>query len=94
MTAMEYIDLVDKSGRIMRTDKRGAIEADLAPILARIGVNPGRWMETVSGFGDNFSLVAGMVLNLRNYAEHFGRRWFRGIGASRAAFASPPFQPA
>ena len=94
MTAMEYIDLVDQSGRIMRTGKRGAIEADLAPILVRIGVNPGRWVETVSGFGDNFSLVAGMVLNLRNYAEHFGRRWFRGIGASRAAFASPPAQPA
>ena len=94
MSTGEYIDLVDKSGRMMRTDKRGAIEADLAPILIRIGAKPERWMETVSGFGDQFSLVAGLVLNLRNYAEHFGRRWFRGIAASRAAFELPPTQPA
>jgi putative transposase len=94
MTTAEYIDLVDKSGRMMRADKRGAIEADLAPILVRIGAKPERWMETVSGFGDQFSLVAGLVLNLRNYAEHFGRRWFRGIAASRAAFVLPGTQRA
>ena len=94
MTAAEYIDLVDRSGRVIRTDKRGAIEAGLAPILLRIGANPERWIETVSGFGSNFSLVAGLVLNLRNYAERFGRRWFRGIAASRAAFAVLPAQPA
>jgi len=94
MTTAEYIDLVDKSGRMIRRDKRGAIEADLAPILVRIGANPERWMETVSGFGDQFSLVAGLVLNLRNYAEHFGRRWFRGIAASRAAFVLPGTQRA
>jgi putative transposase len=29
MTAIEYFDLVDKTGRMTRTDKRGAIDADL-----------------------------------------------------------------
>ncbi len=40
MTAADYFDLVDQSGRILRSDKRGAIDADLAPILLRIGANP------------------------------------------------------
>lgn len=40
MTAGEYFDLVDKSGRLMRLDKRGIMDADPAPILSRIGVNP------------------------------------------------------
>jgi hypothetical protein len=33
MTTAEYIDLVDRSGRMIQSDKRGAIDADLAPIL-------------------------------------------------------------
>ena len=48
MTATEYFDLVDKSGRFLRSDKRGAIDADLAPILLRIGANPEAWIDTVS----------------------------------------------
>jgi len=39
-TAEEYFDLVDKSGRITRADNPGVIDADLAPILLRIGTNP------------------------------------------------------
>ena len=91
MTAGEYFDLVDKSGRMIRSDKRGAIEADLRPILVRIGVNPQAWMETVTTFGDRFSLVAGLASNLRRYADELGRRWFKGVSAAQVAFAlSPP----
>ena len=91
MTASEYIDLVDKSGRMIRSDKGGAIEGKLRPILLRIGVNPQAWTETVSDFGNKFGLVAGMLFNLRNFADQLGRRWFKGVGASRAAFTlSPP----
>ena len=91
MTASEYFDLVDKSGRMIRMDKRGAIEANLRPILERIGVNPQAWTETITDFGDKFSLVAGLLCNLRRYADQLGRRWFKGVTAARTAFAlSPP----
>lgn len=39
MTAVEYFDFVDKSGRMTRSDRQGAIDADLASILLRIGAN-------------------------------------------------------
>ena len=91
MTASEYIDLVDKSGRMIRSDKRGAIDANLRPILLRMGVNPQAWTETISDFGDRFSLVAGLLCNLRNFADQLGRRWFKGVAAARTAFTlSPP----
>jgi putative transposase len=91
MSAAEYFDLVDQSGRTIRSDKRGALEADIAPILLRIGANPEAWVGTVSGFGNQFHLVAGLVLHLRNFADELGRRWFKGAAAARAAFApSPP----
>ena len=86
MTAAEYFDLVDRSGRMIRSDKRGAIDANLAPILLRIGANPEAWAETISGFGYKFSLVAGMLSSLRHLADQFGKRWFKGVAAARAAF--------
>ena len=90
MTTAEYFDLVDKSGRIMRSDKRGAIDADLAPILLRIGANPNAWIETVSRFGSKFRVAAGLVSNLRAFADRLGRRWLQGVAMARAAFASQP----
>ena len=87
MTAAEYFNLVDKSGRMIRSGKGQTIDGDLKPILLRIGANPQAWTETISGFGDKFSLVAGLVSNLRNFANHLGRRWFKGVSAARAAFA-------
>jgi putative transposase len=90
MTAAEYFDLVDKSGRMMRSDKRGAIDADLAPILLRIGANPEAWLDTISRFGSKFRLAAGLLSNLRNFANQLGRRWLKGVATARVAFASAP----
>ena len=92
MTPAEYFDLVDKSGRMTRSDKRGAIDADLAPMLLRIGANPDAWLETVSRFGSKFRLAAGLVSNLHNFADQLGRRWLQGEATARAAFASSPLQ--
>ncbi len=88
MTALEYFELVDKSGRIFRSDKRGAIDADLAPILLRIGANPDAWLETISGFEHKFCLAAGLLSNLRIFARRVGSRWLKGITAARTAFAT------
>jgi len=91
MTAVEYFELVDRSGRIMRSDKRGAIDADLAPILLRMGANPEAWLDTISRFGSKFRLAAGMPCNMRNFAHQLGRRWLTGVAMARSAFvASPP----
>jgi len=88
MTALEYFDLVDRSGRIIRSDKRGAIDVDLAPILLRIGANPEAWLETISRFESKFFLAAGMLSSLRSFADRLGRRWLKGVGIARTVFAS------
>jgi REP element-mobilizing transposase RayT len=89
MTPAEYFDLVDKSGRMVRLHKRGAIDADLEPILRRIGANPDAWFDTVSHFGSKFRLAAGLVSSLRNFADHLGRRWLQGAAMARTAFGPP-----
>jgi putative transposase len=90
MTTAEYFELVDKSGRMTRSDKRGAIDVGLAPVLLRLGANPDAWRETISSFGSRFRLAAGLVSNLRAFAGRLGRRWVQGIATARAAFAIPP----
>jgi hypothetical protein len=87
MTTAEYLDLVDRSGRLGRSDKRGVMDADLAPILLRIGARPEAWLQTISCFGSRFRLAAGLLASLRRLADQLGRRWFIGIAAARAAFA-------
>jgi REP element-mobilizing transposase RayT len=88
ITAAEYLDLVDKSGRLTRSNKRGAVDADLAPILLRIGANPDAWVETISRFGSSFHLAAGLLSHLRSFADQIGKRWLKGVATARAAFAS------
>ena len=90
MTEAEYFDLVDRSGRMLSTGKRGAIDADLAPILLRIGVQPDAWLETISSFESKFRLAAGLLSSLRSFADRIGRCWLTGVSAARVAFASSP----
>ena len=92
MTEAEYLDLVDRSGRLLRSDKRGAIDADLFPILLRIGARPEAWIVTISCFGSRFRLAAGLLSSLRRFADQLGRHWLIGVGAARAAFAEAPLR--
>jgi hypothetical protein len=87
LSTIEYFDLVDRTGRMFRADKRGAIDADLLPILLRIGARPETWMETVSVFESRFRLAAGMLDNLRSFAHKLGSRWLVGVSAAKSAFA-------
>jgi len=89
MTEADYFNLVDQSGRLLRADKPGAIDPQLAPILLRIGANPQAWIDTISRFGPKFRLAAGLIASLRDFADKLGRRWLVGISAARTAFASP-----
>jgi putative transposase len=87
MTSTEYFDLLDKSGRMVRSDKRGVIDADLEPILKRVGATPKAWVETVTDFGSLFCLVAGKLGNMRSMAVRLNKCWFKGMAAAQRAFA-------
>jgi REP element-mobilizing transposase RayT len=91
IATLDYFDLVDRSGRMIRSDKKGFIDPELAPLLLRIGANPNAWLDTIARFGSRFSLAAGLLANLRNFAGQLCQGWLKGTSAARAAFApSPP----
>ena len=90
MTDAEYFSLVDLSGRTLQSVKHASIDANLAPILLRLGIKPHAWLDTVSHFASRFHLAAGRLPSLRSFANNTGRRWIAGLSSARFAFASAP----
>ena len=88
ITSADYLELVSSSARLILTQKQTPIQDDLARILLRIGASQQNWPHTISHFGSMFSFAAGLLPNLRSFADRLGQRWFRGVVASRIAFRS------
>jgi hypothetical protein len=83
----EYLKLLDWTGRQIRRDKRGAIPADLDPILKRLHVVGEQWVDQVQHFGRWFRRAVGRATTLADAAAQRGHRWLHGIARSRQAFA-------
>ena len=49
-SAEDYLQLVDLSGRVLRGGKRGAIPAELAPLLARLDLDVDAWVAVLFGW--------------------------------------------
>jgi REP element-mobilizing transposase RayT len=80
----EYLELLDWTGRQIKAGKRGAIPAHLAPILKRLSVEVDAWLRMVESFGSLFWRVVGRVDAMLRAARSAGRRWFKGMAASRS----------
>ncbi len=86
LTLEAYLKLVDWTGRQVRRDKRGAIPAELAPILERLQVAGETWVESVIHFGRWFHRAVGRAARMKAAAERAGKRWFAGVRTCQAAF--------
>ena len=86
MTLDEYLELLDWTGRQIRTGKRGAIPAALLPILDRLRINAEAWVDTIEQFGRKFRRAIGRVSSMAAFAGARGKYWFQGVSASRSAF--------
>jgi len=86
LTLPQYLELLDWSGRQAREGKLGAIPGHLAPILARLQINPRGWLELISDFRRIFRRIAGDAQRIEEYAKARGRHWFQGIRNCRRLF--------
>ena len=82
----DYLQLVDWTGRAVRDDKRGAIPAEIQPIVQRMGLKHEEWLEIVQNFGRRYRLAAGAMDRLQQFGEQLGRYWLQGIGMSRQLY--------
>jgi REP element-mobilizing transposase RayT len=76
----DYLQLVDWTGRVLRSDKRGAIPADIAPILERLRLDPRHWTKEMRHYGKWYYRAVGSPESLRRFCEHLGQQWLKGAG--------------
>ena len=86
MTLEEYLALVDWTGRELRADKRGAIPAELLPILERLQIQPESWLDVIVNYDTKFRTAVGRVAAIRREALRRGRRWLQGLSSAAAIF--------
>ena len=79
-TRQDYFELVDWTGRVLRADKRGAIDESQAPILKRLGIDEESWIESVTHFQRHFFDVAGSVTSLERYQKAQNQRREKQLG--------------
>ncbi len=68
----DYLSLVDWTGRILRHDKRGAIDNALPNILQRLHFTPDEWKTLSRKFESKVSLLVGHPESVKRHAEAFG----------------------
>ena len=78
-TLTEYVQLVDWTGRAIRSDKRGAIDHALPPILARLNIDAEAWQVAMRPQGNVFGRAMGRLNHLRLHATTLGQSWVRGL---------------
>ena len=83
----DYLELVDTSGRVVRTGKRGALPEQAPKLLTALGIEPAEWFKTVTQLQARFELFVGAPQRLRQIAEQRGWRWVRGLAAGRRLYA-------
>ncbi|WP_409439177.1 transposase [Psychromonas sp. GE-S-Ul-11] len=72
---LDYLELVDWSGRILREDKRGAIANHHPQLLSKLGLDEATWITLASRFGKDYQGAVGSLEELALFAEHTGKCW-------------------
>ncbi|QFI53382.1 transposase [Aeromonas simiae] len=73
-TFIDYLTLVDWTGRAIRDDKRGHIPEALSPILQRLQLDGDDWLKQVTLFKRSGIRAIGPGVARERYAHHCGQR--------------------
>lgn len=86
MREVDYFELVDLTGRVVREDKKGHIPNHLASILIRLGIKPESWFDCVQKMERRFYFAVGSEAKLQALCWSNGKQWTKGVSASREWF--------
>ncbi|MFT6985146.1 MAG: REP element-mobilizing transposase RayT [Psychromonas sp.] len=75
---IDYLELVDWTGRAIRSDKRGVISNKIPRLLSTLGLDSDTWLELACHFGKDYHGAVGSLDELALFAEHTGKRWISG----------------
>jgi hypothetical protein len=77
----DYLELLDWTGRQIRHDKRGAIDASLPPILNRLNIEAQNWLYSTQHFERGFKGFAGKLASVQDKLPKLGYQRIPNTGA-------------
>lgn len=86
---LDYLQLLDWTGRAVRQDKPGAIPPDVPPIFSRLTIDPDAFVGYMRRPKTPFAKVMGRVHSLQKAAILLGQRFLKGIGTASQLFPEP-----
>lgn len=84
----DYLTLVDETGRILRDDKRGAINPTTTSILSRLHIRNENWLKLTTDFENIFTGAVGTAEHLCEFSEHIGSKRTHGLANAKACLNS------
>ena len=84
----DYLTLVDETGRILRDDKRGAINPKTTQILSRLHISNESWLKLTTNFEGIFTGAVGSAEHLCEFSEHVGLHRTHGLANAKACLNS------
>ena len=83
----DYLQLLDWTGRQIRSDKRGAMPAHLEPLFERLGISTELWVDCVVNFRKWFRSSVGRPKSMEAAARTRGHNRAISVSSARRAFA-------
>ena len=83
---VDYLELVDWTGRQIREDKRGSIDNALPVILKRLDLDDEQWLYLTQNFESSFKTLVGTAHSLRKVCADLGYQRLPGNSACEALF--------
>ena len=83
ITAIDYLQLLDWTGRQVYPNKRGKLSGPPPRALQGLGHDAVQWPRNVLAVGSDFHRAVGAAESLIAKASAMGQRWLQGIGAAR-----------
>ena len=84
----DYLTLMDETGRILRDDKRGAINPKTTQILSRLHTSNESWLKLTTNFEGIFTGAVGSAEHLCEFSEHVGLHRTHGLANAKACLNS------
>lgn len=82
----DFLELVEWTGRAMRTDKRGYVDNTLPPLLERMEIDARQWLYLTTRFESCFKTLVGSAYSLKQATSKLGYLRAPGMKNCKAAF--------
>jgi len=75
---LDYLTLVEETGKVIREGKAGYLNAQEFPLLQQLGLNNEDWLQLAKHFGKQYHQAVGSLETLSTFAAHTGKQWISG----------------